>query len=84
VRGKKWGAYENTLAVASLKGQRVNFMRFNSAGTFTGMHTPPALRKYGRLRSITRLPNDNLMVTTSNSTTSRKKVDSVLRVEPVG
>jgi len=83
VRGKKWGAYEGTLAVAALKGQRVNFMSFNSAGTFTGMRTPAALRKYGRLRSITRLPNDNLMVTTSNSTGGRR-VDSVLRVEPVG
>jgi glucose/arabinose dehydrogenase len=83
VRGKKWGAYEGTLAVAALKGQRVNFMSFNSAGTFTGMRTPAALRKYGRLRSITRLPNDNLMVTTSNSTDG-KRVDSVLRVEPVG
>jgi len=83
VRGKKWGAYQNTLAVASLKGERVQFMSFNSAGTFTGMRTPAALRKYGRLRSITRLPNDNLMVTTSNST-GGKRVDSVLRVEPVG
>jgi len=84
VRGKKWGAYQNTLAVASLKGERVMFMNFNSAGTFTGMRTPTALRKYGRLRSITRLPNDNLMLTTSNSTASKKKIDSVLRVEPVG
>ena len=53
VRGKKWGAYENTLAVAALKGERVVFMSFDSAGTFSGMHTPTALRKYGRLRSVT-------------------------------
>ena len=79
VRGAKWGAYENTLAVAALKGERVMFMSFDSAGTFTGMRTPTALRKYGRLRSITRLPNDNLMVTTSNGDGR----DAVLRVEPV-
>ena len=55
------------------------FMSFDSAGTFTGMRTPTVLRKYGRLRSITRLPNDDLMVTTANGDGH----DSVLRVEPV-
>ena len=80
VRGAKWGAYENTLAVAALKGQRVMFMNFDSAGTFTGMRTPTALTKYGRLRSVTQLPNGNLMVTTANGDGH----DAVLRVEPVG
>jgi hypothetical protein len=55
------------------------FMSFNSAGTFTGMRTPAALRKYGRLRSITRRPNDNLMVTTADGDGH----DAVLRAEPI-
>ena len=79
VRGKKWGAYENTLAVAALKGERVMFMSFDSAGRFTGMRTPAVLRKYGRLRSISRLSNNDLMITTSNGGGR----DSVLRVAPV-
>ncbi|MEO7352307.1 MAG: PQQ-dependent sugar dehydrogenase [Marmoricola sp.] len=80
VRGSKWGAYENTLAVASLKGKRVMFMRFSSAGTFMGMRTPTVLRKYGRMRSISRLPNNDLMVTTSNANGH----DAVIRVTPRG
>jgi glucose/arabinose dehydrogenase len=80
VRGKEWGAYEGTLAVAALKGQRLMFMRFDSAGTFRGMRTPAALRKFGRLRSVSRLPNNDLMVTTANADGH----DSVLRVHPTG
>ena len=67
VRGKQWGAYENTLAVAALKGQRVMFMQLRLGGHVRwAMRTPAALRKYGRLRSVTRLPNGDLMVTTAN------------------
>ena len=80
VRGKKWGAYENTLAVAALKGERLMFMSFSSTGAFTGMWTPTVLRQFGRLRSVTSLPNGNLMVTTANGDGH----DSVLLVEPVG
>ena len=80
VRGKTWGAYENTLAVAALKGERVVFMSFDSAGTFLGTHTPTALTKYGRLRSVSTLPSGQLMVTTANGDGR----DSVLRVQPIG
>ena len=80
VRGKKWGAYEGTLAVAALKGERLMFMRFSSAGKYLGMRTPAALRKFGRLRSVSRLPNNDLMVTTANADGH----DSVLRVSPKG
>ena len=80
VRGDKWGIYENMLAVAALKGQRVMFMRFDKAGSYVGMRVPNVLRQYGRLRSISSLPNGSLMVTTSNGNGN----DSVLKVEPVG
>jgi glucose/arabinose dehydrogenase len=78
VRGEKWGAYENTLAVAALKGQRVVFMSFDSDGKFLGTHTPSVLRKYGRLRSVSTLPSGQLMITTANEDGR----DSVLRVQP--
>ena len=79
VTGDKWGVYENMLAVAALKGERVMFMRFNKAGAYVGMRTPTVLTKYGRLRSISKLPNGSLMITTANGGN-----DSVLKVEPVG
>ncbi len=66
VRGAKWKAYRGMLAVATLKGSRVIFMRFNSAGAYVGSRTPPALSRYGRVRSITSLYNGDLLVTTSN------------------
>ena len=79
VRGKQWGALNGTLAVAALKGNRVVFMRFNSDGVLQRTRTPDALRKFGRLRSISKAPNGDLMITTANG--SR---DSVLRVHPRG
>ena len=42
------------------------------------MRTPPALTRFGRLRSVTNLPNGDLVVTTSNGDGK----DSVLRVHP--
>jgi hypothetical protein len=42
------------------------------------MRTPPALTRYGRLRSITNLANGDLLVTTSNGNGK----DYVLRVRP--
>jgi glucose/arabinose dehydrogenase len=80
VSGAKWGIYQNMLAVAALKGERVMFMRFDKSGSYVGMRVPTALRKYGRLRSISRLPDGSLMITTANGDGH----DSVLKVEPVG
>ncbi len=80
VTGSKWGVYENMLAVAALKGARVMFMRFDKDGDYVGMRTPTVLRKYGRLRSVSKLPNGSLMITTGNGDGH----DSVLKVEPVG
>ena len=80
VRGSQWGAYENTLAVAALKGERVMFMSFDSAGTFLGTRTPTALRSTAGCGRSPTLPNGHLMVTTANG----DGADSVLRVRPVG
>jgi glucose/arabinose dehydrogenase len=78
VRGNKWQAYRGTLAVAALKGSRLMFMRFDANGVFRGMRTPTVLRHFGRLRSVTNLPNGDLLVTTSNDNGH----DAVLRVRP--
>jgi glucose/arabinose dehydrogenase len=80
VRGAKWRGYQGMLAVATLKGSQMMFMRFDKSGRFLGMRTPPELERFGRLRSVTNLANGDLLVTTSNG----DHHDSVLRVRPTG
>ncbi len=77
VAGSRWGAFEGTLAVAALKGERMLFMAFDRSGRLTRVATPAALRGYGRLRSVTPLPGGDLLVTTANG-----NGDRVLRVSP--
>jgi aldose sugar dehydrogenase len=78
IYGKEWGAYNGTLAVAALKDSEVLFMRFSAAGAFQWVRTPPALTRFGRLRSVTPIPGGDFLVTTSNGGGR----DSVLRVHP--
>ena len=75
VRGGQWGTFQGTLAVAALKGSRVVFMHFDSTGRLLWSRQPAALRRFGRLRSVTSLANGDLLVTTANGSG-----DQVLRV----
>lgn len=77
VRGKKWGRLNGTLAVAALAGERLVFMRFNKSGRLKWTTAPQRMRTFGRLRSVTRAANGDLVVTTANGTN-----DAVLRVAP--
>ncbi|WP_107772852.1 PQQ-dependent sugar dehydrogenase [Nocardioides sediminis] len=77
VEGSRWGAYDGTLAVAALGGERMLFLRFDDRLRLQREWTPGALRRHGRLRSVTRLPDGDLLVTTSNGGNDR-----VLRVSP--
>lgn len=79
VRGKRWGVYDGTLAVACLKDSRVIFMKFDKAGKLLWTRAPAALQQDGRLRSVTRIANGDLLITTANGSE-----DSVLRVRPKG
>jgi glucose/arabinose dehydrogenase len=78
VRGNKWGGLEGALAVAALKASRVLFMKFTAKGKLMGVRVPPALRQYGRLRSVTNGPNGSLLITTDNGGGN----DVVLKVRP--
>ena len=80
VRGKQWGDNNGALAVGALKGERLLFLKFNSAGRLLRVRTPAALRSYGRLRSVTRVASGDLLVTTANG----GGADRVLRVHPLG
>ena len=71
VDGADWGKLDGTLAVAALKGERVVFMKFTKKGRLKWTKAPPALRKYGRVRSVTSLDSGDLLVTTSNGSNDR-------------
>lgn len=75
--GARWGAYAESLAVAALGGERMLFIRFDASLAQLEVSTPPVMRRYGRLRSVTSLPNGSLLVTTSNGGDDR-----ILRVSP--
>jgi glucose/arabinose dehydrogenase len=77
VYGAGWGSLGGTLAVAALKGSRVVFMTFDRRGRHVRSVAPAALRQFGRLRSVTRAPDGDLLVTTANGSN-----DKVLRVSP--
>ncbi len=79
VQGKGWGRLDGTLAVAALKASRLVFMRFDGKGRFVRSWAPKALRRFGRLRSVTATPEGALLVTTANGSD-----DAVLRIRPKG
>jgi glucose/arabinose dehydrogenase len=73
-----WGSYRGTLAVAALKASRVLFMKFDDTGHLRWVKVPDSLRAYGRVRAVTTLPNDDVLVTTDNGSGG----DKILRVQP--
>lgn len=77
VTGFQWGDLRGTLAVAALKTSRIIFMKFDTNGKLLWTRSPSELQNFGRLRSVTRDSNGDLLVTTSNGTG-----DAVLRVRP--
>lgn len=77
VRGRQWGRLNGTLAVATLKAERLLFIKFDERGHLRWVRQPRALQRYGRLRSVTPAGNGDLLVTTSNGAD-----DAVLRVSP--
>lgn len=78
VRGKEWGPYDGTLAVAALKGQRLVFMKFDRSGTLLWTRAPGVMRTFGRLRSVSRMPDGALLVTTSND----NGTNAIIRAHP--
>jgi len=78
VYGSQWGGLNGALAVACLKASRALFLTFDANGNFKRKRVPAALRKYGRLRTITQAPDGALLVTTSNGGGK----DVILRVTP--
>ena len=80
VYGKRLGAYDGTFAVAALKAQRVLFLKISPKGKLLGVRVPPALKKYGRIRTVVDGPGSVFYVTTDNGNGD----DAILRVRPRG
>jgi glucose/arabinose dehydrogenase len=78
VYGRKWGAFNGALAVAALKASRMLFLTFDRRGKLVRKRVPAALKRYGRLRSVTVAPNGDLLVTTDGA----DRTGLVLRVRP--
>lgn len=77
VSGYQWSDLRGTLAVAALKSSRIVFMKFDTSGNLLWTESPSELQSFGRLRSVTRDVNGDLLVTTSNGSN-----DKVLRISP--
>jgi glucose/arabinose dehydrogenase len=75
VSGERWGAWDGSLFVATLKEQ--DLRRFEVHGTTVVPKEVLYDQKYGRLRSLTLGPDGALYVTTSNGSGDR-----IIRIAP--
>ncbi|OLB90849.1 MAG: hypothetical protein AUI15_23785 [Actinobacteria bacterium 13_2_20CM_2_66_6] len=73
--GPDWGAWSNSLVVATLKEQ--DLRRFTVDGTQATEHDILLNQKYGRLRAVAAAPDGSLIVTTSTGTD-----DKIIRIVP--
>lgn len=78
VAGRKWGGLRGTLAMAVLKDQRVQFLKFDARGRLKNVRIPAELRQHGRIRQVVDGPGHDLLVLTDNG----EGRDVLLRVSP--
>jgi glucose/arabinose dehydrogenase len=78
VYGKRLGWYDDTFAVAALKGQRVLFLKISHAGRLRRVRVPQVLRGLGRIRTVVDGPRSVFYVTTDNGGGQ----DAILAVRP--
>lgn len=76
VSGAAWGEWDGALAVTTQQGREMLLLKLTADGTAV-TETDSVLTDQGRLRSVTRMPDGSLLVTTDNGTG-----DKVLRVAP--
>ncbi len=69
ISGADWGAWSNSLVVATLKEQ--DLRRFSIDGAIATEREILLDRKYGRLRAVSAAPDGSLLVTTSSGSGDR-------------
>ena len=77
VSGKRWGAFDGTLAVAVQKAERVLFLTVRGK-KLVKVRVPAKLRQHGRIRTVVDGPGSVLYVTTDNGGGN----DVILAVRP--
>ena len=64
LKGTKWGAYENALAIAVLKGEKVKILKFDD--NYKIVLDTDVLTEFGRIRSAVQGPDGNLYIATDS------------------
>lgn len=77
VSGASWGEWDGALAVTSQQAEKLLFLKLAEDGRSVVDTHSELVDEYGRLRSVTRLPDGSVLVTTDNGSDDR-----VLHVEP--
>lgn len=75
--GAAWGEWNGAAVVSSQQGQKLVFLKLTDDGTGVAQHAVALENEYGRLRSVTSLPDGSLLLTTDNGSD-----DKVLRISP--
>lgn len=73
LKGKQWGIWEGSVAMAVLKGKHVRIMRFDSDNSL--VEEKSILSEYGRIRSASMAPDGTMYLTTDNGSD-----DKIIRV----
>lgn len=75
LKGKKWGTWNGSVAMAVLKGKHIRIMRFDNANKL--IEEKKILTDFGRIRSVTQGPDGYLYFSTDN-----KNDDKIMKVVP--
>lgn len=75
--GAAWGEWNGAAVLSSQQGQKLVFLKLTDDGTEVAQHSVALENEYGRLRSVTSLPDGSILLTTDNGSD-----DKVLRISP--
>lgn len=77
VEGAAWGEWSGAAVMSSQQGEKLVFLQLSEDGTRVEQETVALENEYGRLRSLTSLPDGSFLLTTDNGSG-----DQILRVTP--
>ncbi|WP_072804439.1 PQQ-dependent sugar dehydrogenase [Rhodococcoides yunnanense] len=77
VDGAAWGEWSGAAVISSQQGEKLVFLKLSEDGSSVSREAVALENEYGRLRSLTSLPDGSFLMTTDNGSDDR-----VLRVTP--
>ncbi len=75
--GAAWGEWNGAAVVSSQQGQKLVFLKLTDDGNGVAQQAVALENEFGRLRSVTSLPDGSILLTTDNGSD-----DQVLRISP--